>query len=76
VGAWEWTTSEMTAYPGGRLPERPAAGTKVLRGGSYLSNRYQATATYRFGWRARGESSYEQTGFRCVKEAAAGAQEK
>jgi formylglycine-generating enzyme required for sulfatase activity len=65
--AWEWTDSGMKAYPGGRLPERPAADAKVLRGGSYKSNRTQATATYRFGWRASGESSYSEAGFRCVR---------
>jgi formylglycine-generating enzyme required for sulfatase activity len=74
--AWEWTTGDMTPYPGGKLPERPAAGTKVLRGGSYLSNKEQATATYRLGWRARGEASYAQAGFRCVKDAAAVAPQK
>jgi formylglycine-generating enzyme required for sulfatase activity len=64
--AWEWTESGLKAYPGGRLPEQPAADAKVLRGGSYKSNRTQATATYRFGWRASGEPSYSETGFRCV----------
>jgi formylglycine-generating enzyme required for sulfatase activity len=68
--AWEWTASDMTAYPGGKLPRKPAVGTKVLRGGSYKSNKIQATATYRFGWRASGEASYAETGFRCVKDVA------
>lgn len=74
--AWEWTASDMTAYPGGKLPKQPLSGTKVLRGGSYLSNKNQATTTYRLGWRARGESSYTETGFRCVKDITADAQEK
>ena len=74
--AWEWTASDMAAYPGGKLPEQPSAGTKVLRGGSYLSGRGQATVTYRFGWRAGGESSYENTGFRCVKDAVESARTK
>lgn len=66
--AWEWTDGGLKAYPGGRLPEQPASNTKVLRGGSYKSNRTQATATYRLGWRASGETSYSETGFRCVKD--------
>lgn len=74
--AWEWTVSEMKAYPGGRLPTQPASGTIVLRGGSYKSNKTQATATYRLGWRANEESSYAETGFRCIKDSAADAQEK
>ena len=60
--AWEWTASDMIAYPGGKLPEQPAANTKVLRGGSFKSDKSQATATYRFGWRANQEASYAETG--------------
>jgi formylglycine-generating enzyme required for sulfatase activity len=67
--AWEWTAADMTAYPGGKLPEDPKSGTKVLRGGSYLSNRIQAAATYRHGWLASGANSYSEAGFRCVKDA-------
>jgi serine/threonine-protein kinase len=69
--AWEWTDSELKAYPGGQLPLTPASDTKVLRGGSYKSNKAQATATYRLGWRASGEASYAETGFRCVSDIAA-----
>ena len=68
--AWEWTDSRMRAYPGGKLPETTASNLKVLRGGSYKSNRTQATTTYRFGWRASGEASYAETGFRCAKDIA------
>ena len=75
--AWEWTTADMTAYPGGKLPEpTPEPGTKVLRGGSYLSNKIQAAATYRHGWKASGENSYAQAGFRCVKDAAESSPQK
>jgi hypothetical protein len=42
---------------------------KVLRGGSHLSNKIQATATYRYGWPASGADSYSEAGFRCVKDA-------
>nr|MBA3805602.1 SUMF1/EgtB/PvdO family nonheme iron enzyme [Acidobacteriota bacterium] len=65
---WEWTDSALKAYPGGQLPEKPASNAKVLRGGSYKSNQAQATATYRFGWRASGENSYAETGFRCARD--------
>jgi formylglycine-generating enzyme required for sulfatase activity len=65
---WEWTTSDMAPYVGGKLPEKPPANTKVLRGGSFKSSKNQATATYRFGWRASEEASYTETGFRCVKD--------
>jgi formylglycine-generating enzyme required for sulfatase activity/serine/threonine protein kinase len=66
--AWEWTASDMAAYPGGKLPEQPAMNTKVLRGGSFESKMNQATVTYRYGWRAREEITYAQAGFRCAKD--------
>src|SRR6185503_19724087 len=67
--AWEWTAADMTAYPGGKLPEDPKSGTKVLRGGNYQSKPHQATTTYRLGWMASGEKEYATTGFRCVRDA-------
>lgn len=66
--AWEWTASDLVPYVGGKLPERPAANTKVLRGGSFKSSKNQATTTYRFGWRANEEASYAESGFRCVQD--------
>jgi formylglycine-generating enzyme required for sulfatase activity/serine/threonine protein kinase len=66
--AWEWTDSVLKAYPGGQLPEQPPDNTKVLRGGSYKSDKSQATATYRMGWRANDETTYSEAGFRCVKD--------
>jgi formylglycine-generating enzyme required for sulfatase activity len=66
--AWEWTSNDLYAYPGGKLPEQPTSNTKVLRGGSFKSNKDQATVTYRLGWRASEEASYTETGFRCVKD--------
>src|SRR5207244_2218127 len=52
--AWEWTSSEFKAYPGGILPPPPAgyANLKVIRGGSYASQPKQATATLRREWPA------------------------
>ena len=68
---WEWTASDFRSYPGGRLPASVASGgdLKVIRGGSYESSRAYATTTYRTGWPARGAKTYDQTGFRCVKDA-------
>jgi formylglycine-generating enzyme required for sulfatase activity len=67
--AWEWTASDFRAYPGGRLPASvPSGELKVIRGGSYESTRAYATTTYRTGWPARGAKTYDQTGFRCVKD--------
>lgn len=69
--AWEWTASDFRAYPGGRLPaNQPGGELKVIRGGSYESTKEYATTTYRTGWPARGAKTYNQTGFRCVKDAA------
>ena len=67
--AWEWTSSDFRAYPQGRLPASLSGGElKVIRGGSYESTRAYATTTYRTGWPARGAKTYDQTGFRCVKD--------
>lgn len=64
--AWEWTSNDMRAYPGGVLPQQPSGVHKVLRGGCWESSPEQATATYRFGWLAQGASDYNNTGFRCA----------
>lgn len=69
--AWEWTSSALRAYPGGGLPSNQLSGElKVIRGGSYESTNENATTTYRTGWPARGAKTYNQTGFRCVKDVA------
>ena len=66
---WEWTASDFRAYPGGRLPASiPSGDLKVIRGGSYESTKDYATTTYRTGWPARRAKTYDQTGFRCVKD--------
>lgn len=66
--AWEWTASALVPYPGGHLPAQPAGDLKVIRGGSWQSDRATATTTYRWGWPARGGKDYSNTGFRCVKD--------
>jgi len=70
--AWEWTATDLAAYPGGQLPDRLPDGTevkrgKVIRGGSYHSNADQAATTYRQGLPPRGDN-YDEVGFRCVKD--------
>lgn len=66
---WEWTASPLAAYPGGQMSIKPAGDMRVIRGGSYESTKENATTTYR-GWLARATAkSYDQTGFRCVKDA-------
>ena len=67
--AWEWTASNLTAYPGGSIPVQVAgANLKVIRGGTYASKANQATTTYRRGWPATGADNYNNTGFRCVED--------
>lgn len=72
--AWEWTASKLAPYPGGRLPPDELGDGKfdlrVIRGGSWESNRTSATTTYRWGWPASGGADYSNTGFRCVKDVA------
>ena len=66
---WEWTATDLRAYPGGSLPtDLPAGELKVIRGGSYESTKDFATTTYRTGWPVRGAKTYDQTGFRCVTD--------
>ena len=71
--AWEWTSSKLVAYLGGRLPPSEfgdgKADLRVIRGGSWQSDRSSATTTYRWGWSASGGKDYRNTGFRCIKDA-------
>jgi formylglycine-generating enzyme required for sulfatase activity len=69
--AWEWTASPLQAYPGGRLPKQEAGDLRVIRGGSWQSDRSTATTTYRFGWAPERAKDYNKTSFRCVKDVAA-----
>jgi formylglycine-generating enzyme required for sulfatase activity len=69
--AWEWTSNVLQAYPGGRLPKQQGRDLRVIRGGSWQSDRSAATTTYRWGWPAEGAEDYSNTSFRCVKDVAA-----
>ncbi len=66
--AWEWTASDLTAYPGGQLPAQTGGDMKVIRGGCWTSDIDQATTTVRKGQPARGGSDYSKIGFRCAKD--------
>jgi serine/threonine protein kinase len=67
--AWEWTASEMKAYAGGKMPtHQPAGKLRVIRGGTYQSSPKYANAAYRTGWPETGANTYNQTGFRCVRD--------
>ncbi|MDT4967028.1 MAG: eukaryotic-like serine/threonine-protein kinase [Acidobacteriota bacterium] len=69
--AWEWTASKLAAYPSGQLPKQPLSGDlRVIRGGSYVESKNEATTTYRRGYPARGQYDYGNTGFRCAKDVA------
>jgi formylglycine-generating enzyme required for sulfatase activity len=66
---WEWTSSDLKAYEGGKLTGPPTPGSKVIRGGNFLSDKDTATATYRWALLpANDKSQYSTTGFRCAKE--------
>jgi formylglycine-generating enzyme required for sulfatase activity len=66
--AWEWTASNLTAYKKGQpLPDKPPGDLRVIRGGSYIEDKNEATTTYRRGYPVSG-AGYDKTGFRCVKD--------
>jgi formylglycine-generating enzyme required for sulfatase activity len=76
---WEWTASELKAYPEGQLPANLTTDgdlgpvlknheLKVIRGGAYDSDQNTATTTYRRGYPARGSYDYSKIGFRCAQD--------
>ena len=64
---WEWTASDLAAYPGGALPGQARGDMKVVRGGSWLEGRSGMTVTTRKGLPPRG-GQYSSVGFRCVRD--------
>lgn len=68
--AWEWTSSTLSPYPGGQLPQQFAPEEmRVIRSGYWGSPQNKVTATFRRGWPARGDYDYKNTGFRCARDA-------
>jgi iron(II)-dependent oxidoreductase len=74
---WEWTSSDLTTYSGGPLPNKVTRRQaideivfgKVIRGGSWQDDKEDTTTTIRRGYPADGEDiNYDNTGFRCVKD--------
>jgi formylglycine-generating enzyme required for sulfatase activity len=66
--AWEWTSSDLTAYPNGRIGRRPGGNIKVIRGGSWKEDKTEATSTYRGYLLIAGDKDYSATGIRCVQD--------
>jgi formylglycine-generating enzyme required for sulfatase activity len=66
--AWEWTTSDVVAYPGGHFSEPVWDDAKVIRGGSWHQSKEQATTTYRGFLRKTAAKDYSATGFRCAQD--------
>ena len=66
--AWEWTSTDSAAYPGGKAFEASDRSPKIIRGGSWKSRWTEATAVNRAQWGAEGESDYSYSGFRCARD--------
>ncbi len=62
---WEWTADDYKPYPGGNAAFTIPADAKVIRGGSYQSDRYHVTATTRNLDHASTRSA--AIGFRCAQ---------
>jgi formylglycine-generating enzyme required for sulfatase activity len=67
--AWEWTSTDLKAYPNGHISDQTPGELKVIRGGYWGSSAPKATTTFRRGWDARDAPlGYKNTGFRCAKD--------
>ena len=64
--AWEWTSSTLEPYRGGKVSKRYPEKLMVIRGGAYDSDKRNATTSYRGGLQAESTDN-SKTGFRCVK---------
>lgn len=60
---WEWVADDLILYPLSKA--KPQSGVKVVRGGSFSSNRHEATGTFR-GFLKPDSRDYDRTGFRCA----------
>jgi formylglycine-generating enzyme required for sulfatase activity len=65
---WEWTSSEVVAYPGGSLAAPIPNDVRVVRGGSWRESSQQATGTYRGYLHTTNAEDYSVTGFRCAQD--------
>jgi formylglycine-generating enzyme required for sulfatase activity/tRNA A-37 threonylcarbamoyl transferase component Bud32 len=64
---WEWTSSPMAAYPGGRPMPDSLARYRVIRGGAFDTNDSVATAWWRgYVSATSAPAALPNTGFRCV----------
>jgi len=64
--AWEWTASDLDAYPNSRV-KLPAGIRKVIRGGSWaLDSPADWTTTFRGFAVPAGGKDYSKIGFRCA----------
>ena len=67
--AWEWTSTDLKAYPSGHISDQTPGELKIIRGGYWGSSAPKATTTFRRGWDARDAPlGYKNTGFRCAKD--------
>jgi len=66
--AWEWTSSDAKAYPNGKSFPKNKLKLKIIRGGTWSSNKEDATTIFRTFWGATGQEDYSYTSFRCVKD--------
>jgi len=62
---WEWTASRFIPYPGSGLEPPSEKNLYVIRGGSYKTRPYLATAVYR--QKLPADSVREDLGFRCAR---------
>jgi iron(II)-dependent oxidoreductase len=62
---WQWTADDYRPYPGGRTAFEIPVDAKVIRGGSYESDKLHVTTTTR---NLDHASAHRPTiGFRCAK---------
>jgi formylglycine-generating enzyme required for sulfatase activity len=67
--AWEWTSSDAKAYPGGEEFVKDSRERRVIRGGYWGSDRKIASSIGRAAYGVSGApGGYPNTGIRCVKD--------
>lgn len=68
--AWEWTSSDAGAYPGGEaFATKSSREEKVIRGGRFGATPDKVTVFFRRPYPVKGSPlGYRDLGFRCVKD--------